>query len=104
MPTMSSYELKVTALLKGGADPTKAAQATADFLGIFPAPTPGGSAWTDKFLLPADTKLTQPVTVEDEGWVLMKGSVPSSVASLFSGSYASVVFIWPSASIAAMTV
>jgi hypothetical protein len=91
MPTMSSYELKVTALLKEGADPTKAAQATADFMGIFPAPTPGGSAWTDKFLLPADTKLTQPVTVEDEGWVLMKGSVlePGTLlkhGSIFNGS------------------
>jgi hypothetical protein len=77
---MSSYDLKVSGLLKPDADPARAAAAEADFHAIFPSPQPGPS-WSWDFVIAYTTTLTALTPIDDEEGDVMVGS------QLAAGSY-----------------
>lgn len=76
MATMSSYELKITGLLKSGIDEAKAAAAAAAFVTMCqdPATAPAGS-WSPTFFPPSDTTYGADTPVEEGNWELLPGSL-----------------------------
>lgn len=87
MPTMASYELKVTALIKDGTPEADAAAAAHHFENLCQAPAqaPSGSWSTDFF--PWDTSTFEKDTdVTDGDWEILTGSLLKRDSRIQSGS------------------
>jgi hypothetical protein len=87
MATMSTYELKVTGMLKESASEAQVEAAEKAFREIFePKPPTGSGKWQDDFVLKDETELEKDTTVEDASWELMKGSKLKDGSTLAPGS------------------
>lgn len=87
MPTMATYELKVTALIKDGTSPGDVTAAGTDFQNLWPAPAtaPWGSWPTDFFPWEKSTLQTD-TTIEDKSWDILLGSVLAAGSLIAAGS------------------
>lgn len=87
MPTMASYELKVTALIKDGTPEADAAAAAHHFENLCQTPTqaPAGS-WPTEFFPWAKSTLAARTTIEDSVWEILDGSVVRAGSRIQAGS------------------
>jgi hypothetical protein len=102
MPTMSSYDLKVTGLLKPDADPARAAAAEADFHALFPTPQPGPS-WSWDFVISYTTTLETATPISDEEGEIMVGSQLAATSYLLKNSVLNGVTLMDHTSLSTMT-
>lgn len=87
MPTMATYELKVTALIKDGTPDGEAGQAAEHFERIFQRPdsAPCG-CWQTDFFPNYDTVLKEDTVVKEGDWDLLPGSKIKAQSHLLAGS------------------
>jgi hypothetical protein len=99
---MSSYDLKVSGLLKPDADPARAAAAEADFHAIFPSPQPGPS-WSWDFIIAYTTTLDELTPIDDEEGDVMVGSQLAATSYLLKDSILNGVKLTAHTALQAMT-
>ncbi len=87
MATMSTYELKITGLLKGDVDEAQTAAAAAAFIEMCQPPeTAPPDSWSKTFFPLNDTRLAKDTPVVEGGWDVMVGSLLKAGTRLLKDS------------------